>query len=296
MTAADGVPIPAAANHELGIAGARRTGALRRLVRSHEFIVGSLLFGFWAVIAVLGDAVTPYDAFRTNPVDRLESPSASHLFGTDALGRDVLSRVMLGSRDILSVSLLAASLATAFGSSIGLVMGYFGGLVDEVLSRVAEAVISLPSVIFALMVITALGPSIATLIGVVAFRFSWVIARTVRVAVLTERDEDYVSAALVRGERTSFILFGEIFPNVTPVIVVEFTTRIAFAIFAIANLSFLGFGVQAPSPDWGLQIADAYSLLPAGYWWIALFPATAIATLVVGVYLMAEAMGEVIEQ
>ena len=180
--------------------------------------------------------------------------------------------MIVGSRDILTVSLLAATLAIGFGSSLGLVMGYFGGSLTRHCPRVAEAVISLPSVIFALMIIAALGPSLLTLIGVVAFRMMWVVARTVRVAVLVERNEDYVAAAIARGERTGYILFGEILPNVIPVIVVEYTTRIAYAAFAVASLSFLGFGVQPPSPDWGLQIAESYPLLPAGYWWTAVFP------------------------
>lgn len=267
----------------------------RQLLRSPEFVVGAVIVVFWILCALIGPLVVPYDPFSTNPPENLLGPSSAHWFGTDRLGRDVFSRVIVGSRDILVVGLLAAIFATTLGTVIGLAMGFFGGVVDEVLSRISEAVMALPNVIVALLVLTALGPSPQTLILVVGGGFGWVIARTVRSAVLTERNEDYIDAALVRGERTGYVLFGEILPNIVPVIVVEFTVRIALAIFSIASLSFLGFGVQPPSPDWGLQIAESYVFLAAGYWWMAFFPAVAIATLVVGVYLTAEALHEVLE-
>jgi peptide/nickel transport system permease protein len=275
---------------------ARRLAAWELLFRSPTFMVGAAIFLFWVASAVIGPLVVPHDPYAVDQLNTLNPPSEVNWFGTDSLGRDIFSRVIVGSRDILTVSLLAATLAIALGSALGLVMGYFGGFLDEALSRVAEAVISLPSVIFALMIIAALGPSLLTLIGVVAFRSAWVIARTIRVAVLVERNEDYIAAAVARGERAGYILFGELLANVVPVIVVEYTTRIAYAAFAVANLSFLGFGVQAPSPDWGLQIAESYPLLPAGYWWTAVFPAVALASLVVGIYLVAEATHEVLER
>jgi peptide/nickel transport system permease protein len=274
----------------------RRLSGWELLLRSPEFLIGAATFTFWVTSAAVGPWVVPHDPYDVNQLTALAPPSAEYWFGTDVLGRDVFSRVIVGAREILTISLLAAVLALVLGTTIGLGMGYFGGIVDETLSRMAEAMISLPAVIFALMALTALGPSMITLIAVVGFRSAWVMARTVRVAVLVERNEDYVSAAVSRGERTGFILFGEILPNAVPVIVVEFTTRIAYSAFAVANLSFLGFGVQAPSPDWGLQIADSYPLLPAGYWWTALFPALALASLVIGIYLIAEATHEVLER
>ena len=279
----------------------RRGGALRRhrawrsLVRSPEFVVGAVIVGAWAVCAVVGAWVVPQDPLVTDPTKQFLGPSAEHWFGTDSLGRDVFSRVVVGARSILTIALLAALFATALGTILGLVMGYFGGVIDEVLSRIAEAVMALPNVIMALLVLTALGPSSASLILVVGFGFGWVIARTVRAAVLTERDADYVAAARVRGEGAGYVMFGEILPNIVPVIVVEFTVRVGFAVFSVASLSFLGFGVQPPSPDWGLQISESYSFIGAGYWWTALFPALAIASLVVSVYLVADAAQDALE-
>ncbi|MBB4664278.1 ABC transporter permease [Conexibacter arvalis] len=267
---------------------ARRVATVRALLRRPSFVIGTAVLCFWVLCALVGQAIVPDDPYATDPANALASPSGAHWFGTDALGRDVFSRVVVGSRAILTISLLAAGLATLLGTTIGLVMGYFGGLVDEALSRVAEAVMALPSVILALLALTALGPSNLTLVVVVGFAYSWVIARTVRAAVLTERGAEYVAAARVRGERSPYIMFGEILPNVVPVVIVEFTVRVGMAVFSVASLSFLGFGVQPPSPDWGLQIADSYGVLSAGAWWTALFPALAIASLVVSVFLIAD--------
>ncbi|MDO8210241.1 ABC transporter permease [Conexibacter sp. CPCC 206217] len=267
---------------------ARRVATVRALLRRPSFLIGAGILLFWVLCALFGQALVPDDPYATNPADSLAAPSAAHWFGTDALGRDVFSRVIVGARAILTISLLAAGLATLLGTTIGLVMGYVGGLVDDALSRLAEAVMALPSVILALLALTALGPSNLTLVVVVGFAYSWVIARTVRAAVLTEREGEYVAAARVRGERAPYIMFGEILPNVVPIVIVEFTVRVGMAVFSVASLSFLGFGVQPPSPDWGLQIADSYGVLAAGAWWTALFPALAIASLVVSVFLVAD--------
>jgi peptide/nickel transport system permease protein len=277
-------------------AHARRSRIWARLGRSTEFRVGAFMVAFWLVCAIFGSLLVPHDPYATDATQAFLSPSSDHWFGTDSLGRDVFSRVIVGARSILTIALLAALFATALGTVLGLLMGYVGGLLDESLSRIAEAVMALPNVIMALLALTALGPSSLTLILVVGFGFGWVIARTIRAAVLTERDTDYVAAARVRGDGATSIMFGEILPNILALVVVEFTVRVGFAVFSVASLSFLGFGVQPPSADWGLQISDSYGFLGAGYWWTALFPALAIATLVVGVYLVADAAQEAMEQ
>jgi peptide/nickel transport system permease protein len=274
----------------------RRDRVWGSLLRSREFVIGSAIVGVWVICAVFGEVIAPHDPYATDPVNAFAAPSGAHWFGTDSLGRDVFSRIIVGARPILTIALLAAVFATVLGTVIGLVMGYFGGVIDETLSRIAEAVMALPNVIMALLALTALGPSESTLILVVGFGFAWVIARTIRAAVLTEADTEYVAAARVRGERAPYIMFGEILPNVARVVTVEFTVRVGFAVFSVASLSFLGFGVQPPSPDWGLQISESYGAIGAGYWWTALFPAVAIASLVVGVYLIADAAQEVLER
>jgi len=227
--------------------------------------------------------------------DRLLPPgSPSHWFGTDQLGRDMLSRIIVGARDILFITPLATLLGTAAGTALGLAMGYFGGTFDLLAGRLVEAVLALPSVIIAFLFVVAVGASTPTLIVIIGFVFTPLIARTVRAAVLSERHLDYLSAARLLGENPARIMFGEILPNVLPAILVEFTVRLGYAVFTVATLSFLGFGVPPPTPDWGSDIAANYIVLPAGYWWETLFPALAIASLVVAVNLITDSIEQVL--
>jgi peptide/nickel transport system permease protein len=266
------------------------------LRRSKSFIAGSIIVGFWVLCAIFGELVVPEDPLATDPINDLQAPSADHWFGTDKLGRDVFSRVITGARDILIVAPLATILATVLGTALGLVTGYFRGVVDDVLSRIIEAFLALPVIIMGLLVTVALGPSKTTLILTVGILFAPVISRTVRAAVLTERELEYVSAARLRNERTPYILFGEILPNVMGPIIVEFTVRLGYAIFVAAGLSFLGFGIPPPAPDWGLQVAEHYGVISGDFWWPVLFPSLAIATLVIGVNLIADGVASAFER
>ena len=183
---------------------------------------------------------------------------------------------------------LATVISTIFGAALGLAMGYFRGVIDEVISRFVDALLALPTVIVALLALVALGASTVTVVCVIGFTFAPIIARTVRASVLAERELDYVAAARLRRENAVHIMFVEILPNVLPPILVETTVRLGYAIFTVATLSFLGFGIQPPSPDWGLSISSNYGLIGGGYWWTVLFDAFAIASLVVGVNLVAD--------
>jgi peptide/nickel transport system permease protein len=174
------------------------------------------------------------------------------------------------------------------GTGIGLITGYFGGIIDAIVGRLIEVMLSLPLIIVALLVLVALGPSTPTVVVVVGLIFAPLVARTVRAAVLAERNLDYVAAAGVRGEGPFHIMGVEILPNILPPLIVEGTVRLGYAIFTIASLSFLGFGVQPPSPDWGLTISENYGVLIGGFWWTVVFDTAATASLVVAVNLVAE--------
>jgi peptide/nickel transport system permease protein len=175
-------------------------------------------------------------------------------------------------------------------------MGYLRGPVDMVLGRVLEALLALPAILVGLLAVTMLGSSAPVVIGVVATLFTPIVARTVRAAVLAERDLDYVTSAKLRGESSMFIMFREILPNVWGVIIVELTIRVGYAIFTIATLTFLGAGPRPPSPDWGAQVNDTYANdLTGGFWWTTIFPAAAIASLVIAVNLIADAVQSVTE-
>jgi len=261
---------------------------LRRLFRSVTFDIGAVIVLFWVGCAIFGPSLVPHDPFADDLLNSLMPPSSDHWFGTDQLGRDVFSRVIVGARDILTVAPIATVLSTIVGTALGLTMGYFGGLVDEALSRLVDAVLALPTVIVALLALTALGTSTVTVLVVIAFSFAPIIARTVRSAVLTEVRLDYIAAAELRRESTLYILFVEILPNVLPPILVETTVRLGYAIFTVATLSFIGFGIQPPSPDWGLSISANYGMISGGFWWTVLFDSLAIASLVVGINLVAD--------
>jgi peptide/nickel transport system permease protein len=272
-----------------------RRETLRVLFRRPAFIIGSLVIIGWIICAVLGQRITPYDPFNSFSTGH-QPPSLQHLMGTDRLGRDVLSRVMVGSRDVLIVAPLAALLGVTAGTLLGLVMGYYRGPVDDVLSRVVEAFLALPVILVALLVLVVLGTSAIVVVFVVGILFTPIVARTVRSAVLSERELDYVTAAKLRGESGFFILSREIFPNVLGPTVVELTVRFGYAIFTVATLSFLGVGLQPPSPDWGLSVSQEYSNMISGVWWPTFFPAIAIASTVIAVNLIADSLQSVLNE
>jgi peptide/nickel transport system permease protein len=281
----------------VAVAHADRLGDLpswRLLLRKPTFLAGLTIGVFWLACAVFGSAIAPHDPLAQQLLATNTAPSAAHWFGTDQLGRDVASRVITGARDILAISFLATLLGTVLGTALGLVMGYLGGVFDLALGRIVEAVLALPVVIVAFLFIVALGASTPTLIAVIGFVFTPLIARTVRSAVLVENQLDYLSSARLMGEKSADIMITEILPNVMPTILVEFTVRLGYAIFAVATLSFLGFGVQPPTPDWGSDIFHNYVTLGAGYWWMTLFPALAIASLVIAINLLTDSIEQVL--
>ena len=286
----------------------------RLLLRSGSFVTGAAIVAFWTGCALWGRYFVPFDPFEDdilNPIagssiasvsplaqnllSANTGPAAAHWFGTDQLGRDVLSRVVVGARDILLVAPLATALGVALGVVVGLVTGYFRGAVDDVVGRLIDALLALPLVIIALLALTALGTSILTVVVVIGAIFAPLVARTVRAAVLSERSLDYVAAARLRNESTLYILFAKILPNVVPPVVVEASVRLGYAIFTVATLSFIGFGIQPPSPDWGLAVSESYGLLDGGIWWPVLFNTLAVASLVIGVNLAADGIQSVVK-
>jgi peptide/nickel transport system permease protein len=284
--------VPPPGTLDAGLRTGRRE-LLHQLVRSRTFLVGVAILAFWIVCAVVGERLTPNDPYETGE-SVLTGPDATNWFGTDKIGRDVFARVVAGARDILIVAPLATLLGTVLGTIFGLVVGYYRGLVDDVISRVIDAVLALPLIIFAVTVVAALGTSRATVIVVIGVVFTPLIARTVRATVLSERELDYVQAAKLRGERGPYIMFVEILPNVMAPILVEFTVRLGYAIFTVASLSFIGYGLQPPSPDWAVQVFEHYSVVSFA-WWTVLFPSLAIASLVVAVNLIGDAITHVLE-
>ena len=290
---------------------ARREKA-RLFFRSPSVIIGLFIIGVWVICAIGGTHITPKDPFDIMGMSHDPPGTPGYWLGTDKNGSDILSRIMYGARDVLIAAPLAAVLGVALGSILGLLMGYYRGYLDEVLGLIISAFLALPLVLVGLLALSAAPPDPPTLLGVdlvlpglewstevviivIGLLFAPIVARTVRAAVLAERENDYVQSAKLRGENGLYIMTREILPNVTSPIVVEFTVRIGYAIFAIAFLSFIGVGIQPPTPDWGLMISDEYHFIIGGYWWGTVFPALAIASLVIAVNLIADRLQEVME-
>jgi peptide/nickel transport system permease protein len=284
------IPVESAGAVTAGQSAGTRQEFLRNLTHSKTFKVGAGIVVFWILAAIFGNLLVPQDPLAQNLLGINKAPSGSHWFGTDQLGRDMFARVITGSRDILIIAPLATLIGTVLGTALGLVMGYFRGAVDEILGRFVEAFLALPLVVTGILGVVALGPSDSTLIFVIGIVFAPLIARTVRAAVLLERELDYVSAARLRGETSRYIMFVEILPNVMAPVMVEFTVRLGYAVFTIVTLSCLGFGIPPPSANWGLEISTNFQEVSAGYWWEVLFDALAIASLVVGVNLIANSI------
>lgn len=264
------------------------------LFRSPAFIIGCAIILFWIVASIVPDLLTqwgPKDTVRNSAGESLlrTSPDGTAWFGTDRLGRDVYARVIHGARPILIAAPAATLIGTFVGTLVGLFSGFYRGWLDEIMSRVLEAILSIPLILMAIVIIFTFGPTQTVVIGTIAFLFVPPVARTVRAATLSEAQLDYVTAAKMRGERSLFIIAREIFPNIIGVVVVEITVRLGYAVFTLATLAFLGLtGGNVTDPNWGVDVAQNYQAIVNNTWWPTIFPALAIATLVIGVNLIAD--------
>jgi peptide/nickel transport system permease protein len=269
--------------------GPRFLGFIRRLFRQPASAFGATIFILFVLIAIFGPLLASYDANQQIYESVRQSPSAEHWFGTDHLGRDVFSRVILGARDIFMLAGLGTLLSVIIGTFFGLISGYYGGWFDEILMRFFDSLMSIPALLLALLMLGAVGPSREGVLVVLVIVYPPIVARVVRSVVLSEKNKSYIASARTQGETTTFILFRQILPAVYPALAVEAALRFSYAIFLTASLGFLGVGVQPPNPDWGLMVNEArrtYTQVP----WALYFPAGVIALIVVGVNLLADGL------
>lgn len=246
-------------------------------------------------MAILGPFITEYGPNQQIAADARQPPSTTHWFGTDNLGRDIFSRIVLGARDILSLAGLGTLLAAVSGICFGLISGYKGGLFDEILMRIFDSFLSIPALLFSLLLLGTIGPSRNSVLLVIFIAYTPIIARVVRSVVLSVKTRGFIEAARLRGDSLFYILFLEILPSVLPALAVELALRFSYAIFLVASLGFLGVGVQPPSPDWGLMVKEARDYVNAVPWALYI-PATAIALVVIGVNLMADGIKRVLQE
>ena len=259
-----------------------------------SLIIGSFLAGLIILLALNSHWIAPfpYDEFHVK--DRLQPPNSTYWFGTDEFGRDVLSRVLVGSRVSLFMGVVATAVSLIIGVPLGLLAGYYRRNTDEVIMRFMDLFMSFPPVILGLLILAVTQPNIFKTAAAVGIVYVPVLVRLTRSVTLELMEEEFILAAKARGEKTFFILAAEILPNAWPPIIVEASLRVTFAILLAAALSFLGLGAQPPSSDWGLMISQARSYIDTGPW-IALFPGLAMCITVIAVNLIGDGLRELLD-
>jgi peptide/nickel transport system permease protein len=270
------------------LAGARRRGGLRRFFRIPSAVIGTAGVALIVAISVVGPMVAPDNPYAINYVPLL-GPSRAHLLGTDLLGRDVWSRFLTGGSSVILLPLIAVSAALVLGCVVGLLAGYLGGWTDTIVTRIADIVLALPPFLLVLVIIAGFGTGENVIVIAVAAVYTPSIMRVIRSAAQTLVPREFVLAARARGDSVWWITFREIAPNVVPTLLVEVALRLTFAVMFIASLSFLGLGVQPPSSNWGVMVAENRDLLftqPLP----VLVPAAAVAVLAISINLIADAL------
>jgi peptide/nickel transport system permease protein len=268
--------------------------AISELAWSKSAMIGVGIILFWIFIAAAAPLISPYSPTEMHNV-RLEPPSPQHWLGTDHLARDVLSRLFWGTRVVVALAPISVLIGILIAAPLGLMSGYVGGKLDTLIMRGVDILLSFPTLLIYILIITSFGPSVIVVIISISLGSIPAITRIIRSLVLDVRTKDYVSAARLRGERRRYILLREILPNVSGPIIVDATIRIGYAIMAIGALGFLGLGIPPPTPDWGGMINEGRQWIFAMPW-IVLAPAIALSSVVIGLNLLADGIREIAQQ
>jgi peptide/nickel transport system permease protein len=267
---------------------------IRQLQRSRAAMVGGIVLVLIVLTALFATMIAPEDPIQQNYTQVLLAPSSSHVFGTDQFGRDVLSRVVIGSRQSLAVAAIAIAIAASFGTILGLLSGFFGGWVDTIIQRLIDVQLAFPGILFAMAVVAVLGPGLRNAMIAVGISLIPSYARMVRGSVLSQKEHVFVEAARACGAGNTRIVFRHILPNIFGPIMVLSTISVAWAILIGSSLSFLGLGAQLPNPEWGLDLAMARDYLREA-WWMSTFPGIAIMATVVSVNLIGEGLRDALD-
>ena len=269
----------------------RTLSVLRDVMSRPSGAVGLCLVVFHLILAVISPYIAPFDYRTMNAAMMLTGPDSVHLLGTDHLGRDVFSRTIQGGREAILVTGIATPIAVAWGGMVGIFFGLIGGRVDEVMMRFVDAFLSLPWILKMLVLIVTFGTGIEVLIPTLAFFYGIPVIRIARAATHDVVARDFVAAARARGHSRMTIMRKELLPNVLDALMVEGAMRWSWMLLAFSSLSFLGFGVSPPTPDWGLMIADARGFMSFAPWGV-LGPVIALSTLIIGINLTADALAK----
>ena len=271
--------------------GKRFGDAIAPILASKVALIGLGLVSFWILVAIFAPLITPYGPLEQDLEAMNLGPSVEHPLGADNLGRDLWARLIYGARTILILAPLSVLCALAVGATLGLIGGYFGGWIDEVVMRVLDAIMAFPAILLYLIIIFALGPSATNVVIAITIAGTPGIARLVRSLTLDIRTREYIAAAKLRGENPFYIMFVEILPNARGPIIVDAMLRIGYAVFAIGTLGFLGVGLPPPAPDWGSMVAQGRLYIWINPWPV-LWPSLAISSLVIGLNLFADGLRE----
>jgi peptide/nickel transport system permease protein len=264
------------------------------LARNPTALVSALVLVAIVVVAIFDDTFAPHGPNEQDIANRLQAPSGEHPFGTDDLGRDILSRVILGASVSLRVGFLSVGLALVVGTVLGLLAGFYGGWVDDVVMRIMDVLFAFPAVLLAIAILAIRGPGTSNTIIAIAIVYVPIFARVTRASVLGVREEVYVRASRSVGASDFRLITRHVLPNAAPPIIVQTSISLAFAVLAEAALSFLGLGTQPPNPSWGLMLAEGRGFIQLA-WWLAFFPGIAIVITVLCFNLLGDGLRDVLD-
>lgn len=253
------------------------------------------MFALIILAAVFGPSLVPYDPLATNAANALQAPSLAHWFGTDSVGRDVFSRVIVATRLDLSISVAAVALSFVVGSVLGSIAGYWGGWLDAVLNRVLDTIMAFPLFVLAMGIVAALGNTIENIIYATAIINVPFYARLVRAEVNIRRDSGFARAAKLSGNSDIRVLAMHIFPNALPPMMVQVSLNLGWAILNAAGLSFIGLGVRPPTAEWGIMVAEGANFIVSGEWWLAVFPGLTLMIAVFTFNLLGDGLRDIVD-
>jgi len=253
------------------------------------------LFTFLVLCAALGPALVPYDPLASDTARALSAPSAAHWFGTDQLGRDIFSRIVVATRLDLGIAVTAVALAFAVGTLSGLAAGYFGGWTDRITGRIVDTIMAFPLFVLAMGIVAALGNTLANIVYATAIINLPIYARLARTEANVRREAGFVEAARLCGNSEARIVLAQLLPNVMPLMMVQVSLTLGYAILNAAGLSFIGLGVRPPTAEWGIMVAEGASFIVSGEWWVALFPGLFLMAAVFCFNLMGDGLRDIVD-
>jgi peptide/nickel transport system permease protein len=287
----------------LGLEAPEPAGRIAPLLRHARYVIGEnpvtgfafLLFVLLLLAALGGSWLVPYDALASDTGSALQAPTARHWFGTDQLGRDIFSRVVVATRLDMAIALSSVALVFALGGVAGVAAGFFGGWTDRIVGRIADTIMAFPLFVLAMGIVAALGNSVTNIVIATAIVNFPLYARIARSEANIRRDAGFVQAARLSGNGELRILFGHILPNIMPIMVVQMSLTMGYAILNAAGLSFIGLGVRPPTPEWGIMVAEGAGFIVSGQWWIALFPGVMLMLAVFCFNLLGDGLRDIVD-